>query len=62
MPKIKADIFDDSITYSVQSKSLTAAMERAIIIVEALGPRVVGFEYALDEDRKKPRHIFYIYA
>ena len=63
-PKVKVimDYYLDSPYYEIRSKSLTAALQRATLLVEALGEDRVTFEYALDTERKKPRHIFYIYT
>ena len=60
--KVQADIFDDEVVYTVRSTSLTAALERVTVVVEALGPRLAGFDYEYDESRKRPRHKFYIHA
>lgn len=61
--KVKMDFNHGSPYYEVRSKSLTAALQRATLLVEVLGDDRVNFEYAIDDySKKKPRHYFYVYT
>lgn len=65
IPKVKVtmDYYDTRPYYIVRSKSLTAALQRATLLVEALGDARTEFEYATDETKKgKTRHYFYVYT
>lgn len=64
MTKVKVimDYYNSKPYYEIRSKSLTAALQRATLLVEALGEARTEFEYATDEKKGKTRHIFFIYT